>query len=144
MLLRDREFFDVEDLVVPQRPIDGLMVDLDVRQERERWLSLELRAQRVDFLPQRFDSRVELRLVRVRDRDAGRRDAADVVLLIVAFAVGAGGRGEDEEESERADRHEFLRLGMIGSIVCLSNAVSICGVAMNRGKILEAWRRKRA
>jgi hypothetical protein len=110
LLLRDGDLLDVEDLVVAERPVDGLVVDLHVGQQRERRLALELGAQRVDLLAQRLDARGELGLVGVGHATP---------------EAGCGGRcppgcrvrrrptrrGEENESDERADRHHSSVFG---------------------------------
>ena len=75
LLPRGVEVFRLEELVVAQRPIHGLVKDHHVRQQREqRGLGLERHPQRVDLFAQRSDLRRERGAIGVGNGDAGRRD----------------------------------------------------------------------
>ena len=91
--------FGVEEFVVAQRPVDGLVEDHHVGQQREHLgPGFEHAAERVDLLAERGDAGGQRRAIGVRDGDAGRRDGF--------YVGGEDGAGEEEGEREEAEAGE--------------------------------------
>ena len=78
--LRDRDFPDVVELVVGERPADRLVINLHVRQQRQQiWLRLERVAQSIDLLAQFVDAILKRLAIGVRHCDPLGRDRPDLV-----------------------------------------------------------------
>jgi hypothetical protein len=90
---RRRDLLRIENLVVAQRPIHGLVEDLHVGQEREQVrLVLVFELELKDVAPEFSDAFGEFVAIRLRNLDARRRHAAH------GFSIGGeAGCGEDDE-----------------------------------------------
>ena len=93
-------------LVVAQRPIDRLVVDLHIRQQIGEHGILRLRLGRlVDGGAEFGQTFREPCLVRLRHRHAGRRHRAHIVGGIVLGTVRQHGGGEHQGEKKRVGLH---------------------------------------
>ena len=85
------------ELVMAQRPVHGLVIDLHVGQQVEqRGLGFERAAQSFDVLRERVGPGGQFRARGRRNGNARRWNATDVVELVVGGTVGKGGNGNGQ------------------------------------------------